>query len=358
MRGRKAREAVADQPVEDMSKRATMIDVATKAGVSQATVSLVLNGVTTARVAEATRQRILEAAEALGYRKGPRHAVPDNASPVIGLLLDEVSTTPFAMPFIEGARDEAALQDVLLATFCTRGDPKLENAALDLLIQQKAIGVIYATLVTTQLGQTPERLRELPAVLLNCYEKRPRYPSVVPGDVAGGHAATEALLKAGHRRIAHLAGEQWIEAARARAQGYRQALTTWDVAVDPDLIVTGGWTVNGGRELTNKLLELDNPPTAIFCFNDRMAIGAYDAVKARGLRVPEDISIVGFDDEDLATYAQPPLSTVVLPHDEMARWAVGALLDRQSGDTSAQKIKMECLLVARGSIAPPLAGRH
>ncbi|MFD1942523.1 LacI family DNA-binding transcriptional regulator [Paradevosia shaoguanensis] len=346
-----------DQPVEDMGKRATMIDVAERASVSQATVSLVLNGVANARVSESTRQRIFEAAEALGYRKGPRHSVPENASPVIGLLLDEVSTTPFAMPFIEGARDEAALQDVLLATFCTRGDPKLENAALEMLAQQKAIGVIYATLVTTQLADMPKRLGNLPTVLLNCYEKRARYPSVVPGDVAGGHAATEALLKVGHRRIAHLAGEQWIEAARARAQGYRQALTTWDVAVDPDLLVTGGWTVNGGRELTAKLLELDNPPTAIFCFNDRMAIGAYDAVRAKGLRVPDDISIVGFDDEDLASYAQPPLSTVILPHDEMARWAVGALLDRRAGDTSARKIKMECPLVPRGSIAPPAKTR-
>lgn len=342
-----------DQTVDDMSKRATMINVGERAGVSQATVSLVLNGVPNARVAESTRQRVLEAAEALGYRKGARHAVPENASPVIGLLLDEVSTTPFAMPFIEGARDEAALQDVLLATFCTRGDPKLEHAALDMLVQQKAIGVIYATLVTTQLTQAPERLRELPTVLLNCYEKRSRYPSVVPGDVAGGHSATEALLKAGHRRIAHLAGEHWIEAARARAQGYRQALTTWDVPVDPDLIVTGGWTVNGGRELTARLLELPNPPTAIFCFNDRMAIGAYDAVKTKGLRVPEDVSIVGFDDEDLASYAQPPLSTVVLPHDEMARWAVGTLLDRQVGDSGTAKIKIECPLMPRGSIAAP-----
>ena len=342
-----------DQPVEDMSKRATMIDVAERASVSQATVSLVLNGVANARVADSTRRRVLEAAEALGYRKGPRHAVPENASPVIGLILDEVSTTPFAMPFIEGARDEAALQDVLLATYCTRGDPKLEAAALDMLLQQKAIGVIYATLVTTHLVHAPEKLREMPTVLLNCYEKRTRFPSVVPGDVAGGYAATEALLKAGHRRIAHLTGEDWIEAARAREQGYRQALTTWDVAVDPDLVVAGGWTVNGGRELTARLLDMPNPPTAIFCFNDRMAIGAYDAVKAKGLRVPEDISIVGFDDEDLAGYAQPPLSTVVLPHDEMARWAVGALLDRQAGDISAHKIKMECPLVARGSIAPP-----
>ena len=118
----------------------------------------------------------------------------------------------------------------------------------------------------------------------------------------------------------------------------------------------GGWTVNGGRELTLKLLDRKDPPTAIFCFNDRMAVGAYDAIKSRGLRVPEDISVVGFDDEDLASCMVPPLSTVLLPHDEMARWAVGVLLDHNEGISShrtTQKIKLECPFVERGSIAAP-----
>jgi len=332
-----------------------MVDVAQRAGVSQATVSLVLNGVSNPRVSEVTRARVMEAAEALGYRKGPRHNVPEHRRPVIGLLIDEVSTTPFAMPFIEGARDEAALQDVLIATFCTRSDPKIESAALDLLQELNAIGVLYTTLTTRQV-LAPERLNDIPTVLVNCYDKHRRHPSVVPGDVAGGYAATEALLKAGHRRIAHLKGEDWIDAAREREKGYRQALTTWDVPIDEDLILTGGWTVNGGRELTLKLLDRTPAPSAIFCFNDRMAVGAYDAVKSRGLRVPEDISVVGFDDEDLASYMVPPLSTVLLPHEEMARWAVGALLDQNEGISShrsARKIKIECPLVERASIAAP-----
>jgi LacI family transcriptional regulator len=114
--------------------------------------------------------------------------------------------------------------------------------------------------------------------------------------------------------------------------------------------------MSGGRDLTNRLLDMDNPPTAIFCFNDRMAMGAYDAVKARGLSIPGDISIVGFDDEEIASYLVPPLTTVVLPHDEMARWAVGALLDQddfKAADGRAQKIKIECPLILRGSIGAP-----
>ncbi len=339
----------------DVTKRATMIDIGARAGVSQATVSLVLNQVPDARVSAATRERVFAAADELGYRKGPRHPVPADRTKVIGLLLDEVTTTPFAMPFIEGSRDEAALQDVVIATFCTRSDPALEAAALDMLKAQNAIGVIYASLVT-RVVTLPEAVRPLPVVLLNCYERKNRYPAVIPGDVAGGHAATDALLRAGHRRIAHLKGEDWIDAAREREKGFRQALTTWDVPVDDSLIVTGGWTVDGGRQLTRKLLDLPDPPTGVFCFNDRMAMGAYEAVRERGLKVPDDLSVVGFDDEDLASYIRPPLSTVVLPHDEMGRWAVSDLLEHFETNTPArraQTIKMECSYIERGSIAPP-----
>lgn len=344
---------------DGVSKRATMIDVAESAGVSQATVSLVLSGAVNARVSDVTRARVFEAAETLGYRKGRQHQVPQNRAKVIGLIIDEVSTTPFASQFIEGARDEAALQDVVIATFSTRSDPRIEEAALDMLLTHNIIGVLYATLVTREV-KLPARLADLPTVLVNCYEKHRTNLSVVPGDVAGAHAATEALLKAGHRRIAHLKGEDWIEAAQDREVGYRQALTTYDVPINEELILTGGWTVNGGRMLTAKLLDLPEPPTAIFCFNDRMAMGAYEAIKNRGLRVPEDISVVGFDDEELASYMVPPLTTVILPHDEMARWAVGALLDHNEGISShrrTQKIKVECKLVERQSVhAPPPRG--
>ena len=163
-----------------MEKRATMVDVAERAGVSQATVSLVLNGVQNARVAKATRRRVVEAAEALGYRRGKAHPVPEGRKRVIGLIIDEVSTTPFAAPFIEGARDEAALQDVTVAVFCTRYDTALDQAAIDLLVTQKTIGVIYASLITRQVV-VPEAFSQLPLVLMNCYERKVRFPSVVPG---------------------------------------------------------------------------------------------------------------------------------------------------------------------------------
>ncbi len=333
-----------------MTKRPTMIDIGERAGVSQATVSLVLNRVANARVSDTTRARVLDAAEALGYRKGPQHRVPENKTRAIGLLIDEITTTPFATAFIEGAREEAALQDVVVATFSTRGDPKLEGLALDMLLGSKVIGVLYTSLITRP-AEPPERLRDVPTVMVNCYDRDRRYPSVVPADVTGAYTATEALLKAGHRRIAHLAGEGWIDAAEDRERGYRQALASWDVPVDESLIMRG-WTLPTVRQLTLNLIDMPNPPTAIFAFNDRMAVSAYDALRARGLRVPDDMSVVGFDDEDTSRNLDPPLTTVVLPHEEMARWAVGTLLDEHLPAPSPRRIKIECPLVERASIGP------
>ena len=331
-----------------------MVEVAELAGVSQATVSLVLNGVPNARISKATRRRVLEAAETLAYRRGKAHPVPEGRQRVIGLMLDEVSTTPFAAPFIEGARDEAALQDVTVAMFCTRSDPALEQAAIDLLVSQKTIGIIYASLITRQVS-VPEAFAELPLVLLNCYERKLRYPSVVPGDIVGGYVATQALLRAGHRRIAHMTGELFVEAAVDREKGFRQAMAEWNTPVDEALVVQAGWTIRGGRETALALMSQPQPPSAIFCFNDRMAMGCYEAARMLGLSVPTDISIIGFDDEDLAANMEPPLSTLVLPHDEMARWAVAELLESYSGadqDERLQKVKIECELVERGSIGP------
>lgn len=328
-------------------KRATMVDIARHAGVSQATVSLVLNDVAHARVSAKTRAKVQASAQALGYTRktqGPHGAVV----PVIALLIDEVSTTPFAAPLIEGARDEAAAQGAVLAVICTRADPAAEEAALDMLAQVQLAGVLYATLVTRTVNIS-ERLAQLPLVLLNCHDQARRFPSVRPADVSGAFGAVTALVQAGHRRIAHLAGEDWGEAARDRTKGYRQALATADIAVDPALIASPVWTVDSGREATVRLLELADPPTAFFCFNDRAAIGCYEALAQAGLRVPEDVSVVGFDNEDLVAHLSPPLTTVILPHEEMGRWAVQMLTGALTG--GPRQVKMDCPLVPRESVA-------
>ena len=342
-----------------MTKRATMVDIALQAGVSQATVSLVLSEVPNARVSQETRARVQAIAAALGYvRRGA--AAQASAPKVIGMIIDDVSTTPFASPLIEGARDAAAAQGCVVATFCTGGDPALEAAALDVLDSIPRAGLLYARLVARAVD-VPARIVSPHTLLLNCYDTERRLPSVLAGDVLGGFAAVRALIDAGHSRIAHIGGEDWGDAAQDRATGYRQALASADIPFDPALEIGPAWNLAAGREQTLHLLDLPDPPTAIFCYNDRIAAGCYEALALRGLRVPQDVSVIGFDNEDLSAYLQPPLSTVVLPHDEMARWAVNRLLDRQAQPDpalTAEQIKIDCTPELRGSIAPPRAQRH
>jgi LacI family transcriptional regulator len=271
------------------------------------------------------------------------------------MLIDDVSMTPFAAPLLDGARDEAAANDAVLSIVVTRADPGLEEAALDAMAGANLAGVIYATLVTRKVTP-PARLAALRTVLLNCHDSPRHFASVCPADQAGAQAAVGHLAAAGHRRIAHLAGEGWGEAARDRTKGYRQALAAAGLAADPALLVGPVWTIDTGRSATERLLALSDPPTAIFCFNDRVAIGACEAIGRAGLRVPDDISVVGFDNEDLVIHLQPPLTTVVLPHAEMAQRAVQILLDPE--DPVPPQIKVDCPLVSRASVSAPIRSAH
>jgi LacI family transcriptional regulator len=338
---------------QGLTRRATMADVAKRAGVSQATVSLVMNGVGNTRISAATRARVLQAAEDIGYRVG-RRVIGSGALRSIVMLLDEVSTSPFAATSIIGAQDSAWQSGCVLTVVTTRNDPMLEDAALDLLLEQPTAGVIYAAIATRRVTP-PDRLRTVPTVLLNCYAADAHYPSVIPGNVVGARAATEALLRAGHRRIAFINGETWMDAARDRLLGYKQALASWDVAADPRLIRSGKWLLNEAYKETRALMALHAPPTAIFCASDRMALGCYGALQEMGRRIPDDVSVAGFDDDSIARQLSPALTTIMLPHEEMGRWSVEQLLSYEAGAPGNRRrpVKLECPLVERQSIAPP-----
>ncbi|WP_082351836.1 substrate-binding domain-containing protein [Cypionkella psychrotolerans] len=137
--------------------------------------------------------------------------------------------------------------------------------------------------------------------------------------------------------------------------GRSRALASHDIAFAPELLTGPVWTVASGREVTFQLLDLPKPPTAIFCFNDRIALGCHEALAERGLRVPEDVSVIGFDNDYIAATLRPPLTTMILPHEEMARWAVAELLDRAAlgRPLSPARIKIDCDLILRGSVARP-----
>ena len=329
-----------------IANRPIMMDVARAAGVSQTTVSLVLNSVPGIRISDPVRQRIVAAAASLGYRVGARGA---GRMRVLGFLADELSTSPFAVLSADGARDAALPENAILVIAVCRGDPALEAAVLDLWRAQSVAGVMYSRIFSRRVDPPPQ-LAQHRSVLLNCFDAANTYPAVVPAEQRGGAAATRHLLAAGHRRIALVNGEPWMQAAQDRATGYRRALRQAGVAVDAALIRHGDWTAASGRDHTMALIALTHPPTAIFCANDQMAAGCYEALRRLGLDIPTDISVVGYDNQPVSRILDPPLTTLDLPHAEMGRWAAEQLL----GSVAAPKtIRLECQLIERRSVAAP-----
>jgi LacI family transcriptional regulator len=328
-----------------------MTDIAAACGVSQATVSLVLNNAPGTRISATTREAVIAKAQELGYARGGR---PGGRRPLVVMIINDVTCSPHVAGLIEGVSEAANEIGLFVSVLPTVGDAATEAAALDHAEAAGAAGVIYARLITQEVTPPPQ-LRDRPTVLLNCYAPRDPFPCVVPGDLAAGLTATLALIDAGHQRIAFIGGEDSIEASRERLKGYKRALAMRDIAADPALIVKGGWTIAGGHAALVSLRRLADPPTAVFCFCDRTAVGVYNAARELGLRIPDDLSVVGFDNEAFTADMAPPLSTMELPHTDMARHAVEELhrmIMLPGSRPRHQRMKFDCPLILRQSIAP------
>lgn len=329
-----------------------MSDIATACGVSQATVSLVLNNAPGTRISQATRAAVVAKAQELGYRRAGRSG---ERRPLIAMLINDVTSTPHVAGLIEGVTDAANEAGLLVSILHTCGDEATEAAALEHLSASGLRGIIYARLVTQEVVP-PAGLLDRPAVLLNCHAAGDPIPSVVPADLAAGFTATLALLDAGHRRVAFIGGEDSLEASRERLKGYRRALATRDLPSDPALVVKGSWQLSGGHAAFRRLAKLPDPPTAVFCFCDRTALGVYEAAQELGLRIPQDLSVIGFDNESFTADMRPPLTTLELPHADMGRHAVEELNRRLAAPGAAPRVprmKFDCPLIPRGSVAAP-----
>lgn len=338
-------------------RRPTMTDIAKLAGVSQSTVSLVINDVQGTQVSQRTREAVMKIAREIGYPliRHVRAIASRQERNLILYLTDQLVTSPHTMQMIDGAKDCAWEHDCLVAVFATRSDPELESAVLAQMLNNPALlGVIYST-IFTRAASLPAALGQVPTVLLNCHAKGRTHSSVVPSEVLGGFAATMHLIEAGHRRIGFINGEGWLEAASERLKGYRQALSTADIPYDAALVREGDWQVGSGFDHALALLGQPDRPTALFCANDLMAVGAIDAARKLKLDIPRKLSIVGYDDQDLARYIHPPLTTVLLPNADMGRWAADTLIREARAETPPRRtsIKMECPLVPRESVAKP-----
>ncbi len=338
-------------------------DVAEKAGVSVTTVSHVLNDTPHTRVAEETRERVRDAARTLGY--GPNRmaqALRTNRSGLIGLLSEEIATTPHAGRIILGAQDAAREHDLTLVIINTEREAVGASHRDDVqaLIDRQVDAILYATMYHRQVS-LPPNLQGMPAVLIDSTDRAGIVPAVVPDEVGGAVAAVTHLVEAGHTRIGFLNNDDDVPATHLRFAGYRQVLQEHGIPFDESLVASSPSETLPGYALAREMLGRSDRPTALFCYNDRMAMGAYRAATELGLEIPRDLSIVGFDNQELiAANLFPGLTTVALPHYEMGAWAVETLVHLLNGETEYRLLAdkptlLHCPLVVRDSVAAPRA---
>ncbi len=337
----------------------TLKDVAEAAGVSSATASLVLNGRADGRVSADLVVRVEEASARLNYRPNlVARSLRTQESKTIGIISNDVATTPFAGAMLSGAQEVAWRNGWLLLLVNSNGDAAMEKAAVQSLIQRNVDGFIYAAMFHQEI-ETPDYLNEQKIILLDCVDSAKKFDSVVPNEYQGATDAVQYLVDQGHKRIAHINTSENVIASRKRLKAFKDVLKANNLDFNPDYVVKVADSNSiDGYAGTQKLLALKELPTAIFCYTDRIAMGAYEAITEAGLSVPKDISVVGFDNQlNIADALRPPLTTVQLPHFEMGAWAVTRLLEAIDPENSEPLKQMgqviACPLVVRDSVAPP-----
>ncbi|GAA3005907.1 LacI family DNA-binding transcriptional regulator [Streptosporangium longisporum] len=331
-------------------------DVAALAGVGTTTVSVVLNNVDGVRVTAETRQRILDAAQELGYSSDPiARSLRTRRTRTIGFVSDVIATTPFAGRMIQGAQEVAWRAGYLLVLVNTGGDREVQEKTVRELLKRQVDGVLFAVMYHQEI-EVPSALATVKTVLLDARPTDGALPHVVPDEHEGALTAVGELIGAGHRRIGFATESLPVPAASGRLGGYTRALEAAGIPFEPGLVAAEHGDTPGGYRAARRLLELPEPPTAIFCYNDRMAMGCYRAAAELGFAIPADLSVVGYDDQDLIAPALfPALTTVALPHYEMGAWAARRLLDLIEDEPreEAPGHLMPCPLIRRDSVGPP-----
>lgn len=334
-------------------KRPTQTDVARLAGVSRATVSYVLNDRTDGRIpiTEPTRLKVLRAAEELGYAPSAlARSLRSGESRMIGFLMPAVHN-PHYWDILAGAEEEITEQGYHLVLVTANLDPKREQRCIQSLFQQRLDGVILMPTFLDRYVDEMEALseRNSPVVLIGSVEGA---DWVFPDVEGGAIAMMEHLLGLGHERIAFINGVARRQLSQAREDVYAGKLAEAGLPHDPELLRRCGYMVRDAYAEAQGLLALPDPPTAIWTVNDLLAIGALRAIHERGLRVPDDVALAGFDDIDLAQQLYPPLTTVHMPALEMGRRAAEFLFERmESPDLDPIQELMPMHLVVRESTA-------
>lgn len=329
------------------AKRVTLADVARLAGVSKTAASFVLTGRREEmRISAQIEARVLEAARETGYRPNiVSRSLRTGTTHTIGFVSDIVATTPYAGNFIKGALEAARDRGYLLLIAETEGDATLERQLLEAMIDRQVDGIVFAAMYTRKLA-VPRLLRSRRAVLLNAVPMRPApLVSVIPDEIEAGRTAAHTLLESGHRQGIYLigAGPRKPQPTRSlaaveRLQGITETLRAAGVEA-AGAIAFHDWQPELGYAAVKKILRRRVQPRALICFNDRLALGAYNALAEAGLEVPGDTSVISFDDDPIASWVHPRLTTIAIPHYELGRKSIELLLeDRIDGDRSRSEI--------------------
>jgi LacI family transcriptional regulator len=331
-------------------RRVTLLDVARHAGVSRTTASFVLTGRRDMRISVDAEQRVLRAARELNYRPNlMARSLRTRMTQTIGLISDTVATEPFAGEMVRGSLATALRMQHLLFIGETEGDPAVEERLVEDMLDRGVDGFLYTSMFTRR-AKPPAALRGHPYVLVNCFGRDRKATAVLPDEQGAGQTAAAALVEAGHTDGIHLVGvtPPTVYAATERLAGIGRALSAAGLALAGRLDCE--WWPEPAHAALRGLLGSGVRPRALICLNDRVALGAYQALQEAGLSVPGDVSVVSFDDSDLAGWLRPALTSVALPHAELGRRAVELLLDK---DRPAGAVMVPMPLHRRGSIGPP-----
>lgn len=330
-------------------------DLAEQVGVHPSTVSRVLSGDPTARLSDATRARILELAAETGYRPNRlARSLKLQRTHILGMLVPDI-TNPFFAVLFRAVEDAAGAAGYNVILCNTDDSPARFDQHLRTLGEGHVDGLLLATAHRRDSRIDALRTRRMPYVLVNRHRDDADDCWVVPDDAAGTRLAVEHLVGLGHRRVAHIFGPPDVSTTAVRLEAFRATLATLDVGVDERLIVEGGLTEEAGERGMAALLELptDRRPTALFAANDLAALGAINVARGAGLRVPDDLSVVGYNDIPLAAWLEPGLTTVRIPLYQMGERATQLLIGWLEGGSqpdrrSAQEV-MPVELIVRGS---------
>jgi len=314
-------------------QRATLLQVAQRAGVSRSTASFVLAGRhQDMRISEDARQRVLRAAQELDYRPNlMARSQRTKVTKTIALVSDTIASDPYAGRAIHGSLAAAVAHGHLLFIGETDGDPTVEERLIADFLDRQVDAFIYASMFTRYV-RLPKQLRERHVVLLNCLVRgaRPIHHSVIPDELTAGLTAARTLLEAGHRKGIYLVGQsgRGVYASRERLAGIREGLGKAEVRLAG--VVDCNWWPDSAYEAVRQALADGLEPRALICINDRVAFGAYQALREAGAAVPGDVSVISFDDSELAAWLRPQLTSIALPHYELGWRAVETLLGPSS----------------------------